>query len=529
MKITSLQNLLSAFLIIAVIIGGIYFFILLNEKERATEIDLYTLVPDDCFAIVETDNAGQLINSLENAAYTEKIANLHISQLLESFKSKLQNISASKAHGFSKQMNRMMLSFHQPNNSKNQILYCQLGNGDEDFIEEYIKQNTSSQYPPKRFKYRNEEIIIYPVNATEFLACYYQPEFLVISFEEQLIERVIDTFWDEKSIMNDEYFASIVKRNKMHMEATIYQKGKHLQIGEESPERDTQRIAHWVEFNLKFNPDAIYLSGISFDPDTCQSLNNALKRQEPAEILSGKQVPNNTYMITQASITDVHPMFAAISGKSYLMNMPPSDKQHNDSCFFHFLKEQAGNSITILMFGDTEKIKKQHTVAMIQLKNPTEAPLALKQRISAMNFKREYPQGIRTNRFYPIHSMPNVHILNSFTQKSAELYYTCLYDDMLLIAADTESLEQYVQMIHKGRVKEGEPLFDECHSHLANESNLLMIARMDRLMTMPSIYRRVMPSFFYQHMEFFQHFVLIVQFTKSDDTIYPTIILKYLE
>ena len=527
-KITSWQNLLLVFLIIAIIAGGAYCFILLNEKERAADIDLYTLVPNDSFAIVETDNAGLLINCLDNAAYTEKIADLHISKLLESFKNNLQSISDSKAHGFSKQMNRMLLSFHQPNNARNQILYCQLKNGDEKFIEEYIKQNTSEQYPPKRFNYRNEEIIIYPVNATEFLACYYQPEFLAISFEKQLIEKVIDTYLDETSILNDEYFSSIVKRNKINMEATIYQKGKKLQIGEENADVKIQRVAHWVELNIKLNPDVIYLSGTCFDPDTCRSLNNAIKQQEPTEILSGKKIPSNTYLVTQASITNVRPILTTFIGETCLTDRSSTDRQHNDSCFYQFMQSQAGSSISILMFGDTEKIENQHAIAMLQLKNPSEAGMELKQQINAMNFKQTYPKGIHVHQYYPVLAMPNIQILENFTTLTSEYYYTCFYDDMLLIAADTESIKQYLQMIDEGKVKEGEPLFDECHSHLASESNLLLIARMDRLVTMPSIYRQVMPSFFYQHMEFFQHFVLIAQFTESDDIIYPTFIMKYL-
>ena len=57
---------------------------------------------------------------------------------------------------------------------------------------------------------------------------------------------------------------------------------------------------------------------------------------------------------------------------------------------------------------------------------------------------------------------------------------------------------------------------------------LLMMGHMDKLTTLPDIYRHVMPRFFFRHKDFFRHFLLTLQTTSTEGNIYPTITLDYL-
>ena len=48
------------------------------------------------------------------------------------------------------------------------------------------------RFPSKYFDYKGEEIRIYPMADGRFLAAYFTPDFLVVSFQKRLIEHVID-------------------------------------------------------------------------------------------------------------------------------------------------------------------------------------------------------------------------------------------------------------------------------------------------------------------------------------------------
>ena len=87
-------------------------------------------------------------------------------------------------HGLSKQMNKVLLSFHEPDNDRNQVLYCSLGNGDYELVEKFIRKYCSSSFPSKLFDYKGEEIRIYPMPDDSFLACYFTSDFLVVSYQK---------------------------------------------------------------------------------------------------------------------------------------------------------------------------------------------------------------------------------------------------------------------------------------------------------------------------------------------------------
>ena len=83
----------------------------------------------------------------------------------------------------------------------NQVLYCSLGSGDYELVESFVEKYCSSSFPSKYFDYKGEEIRIYPMADGRFLAAYFTPDFLVVSFQKRLIEHVIDARRSKKSLM----------------------------------------------------------------------------------------------------------------------------------------------------------------------------------------------------------------------------------------------------------------------------------------------------------------------------------------
>lgn len=523
-----LRSVISALIILLFIFIGTHFYFLLHGKEKESEISLYSLIPQDCFAILETDNVSTLFHNINKVNYADEINSYQVSQLLYGLKNNLEALSESKAHGFSKQMSRMIVSFHQPNNDRDQVLYCQLGTGDEAFIENYIKQNTSTLFPPKTFEYRGEKIHIYPISATEFLACYYRPEFLVISYQEKLIEKVIDTFLDKQSILSDPVFASLIQRNKARMEATLYIKGTHVKLGEKNEENNTASLTHWGEFDIKLNPDAIYLSGVSFDTDTCNSFNNAIKVQEPVDTVSGKEIPLHTFFLAQFSASDMDVLFRQITRKEY----PPLDcatpEEKADSMLYSYLKEEADKELRIYIFNESEDADRSQILLSVPLQHTAQAQSKLKKLLRALhmptkNLSYRYSKGSTS----PVYPLPRLAFIQSFTDSVPPVLKGCFYKDELLIAPDEPTLHSYIDQIENGEVMEGNALFEECMGALAPESNCVVMADLNEIVSRSDKYGFLLPNYIFRYKEFFRNFFFTVQFTTANDFVYPSLSFTY--
>ncbi len=523
-----MRSVVSAIIILLFIFIGTHFYFLLQGKEKESEISLYSLVPQDCLAVLETDNVGNLFHNINKVNYSDKMNAYRASDLLYGLKNNLEALSESKAHGFSKQMSRMVVSFHQPNGNKDQVLYCQLGTGDEAFIENYIQQNASALFPPKTFGYRGEKIHIYPVSATEFLACYYRPEFLVISYQEKLIEKVINTFLDRHSILNDSAFASAAYRNKTHMEATLYIKGKHVKLGDKKEENNTASLTHWAAFDIKLNPDAIYLSGISFDTDTCNSFNNAVKVQEAVENISGNKIPRHTFFLAQFSASDMDALFTQITRKNYPLLLCHTPQERADSALYDYLKQEANHEMRVYIFNESAENDSSHAILSVPLKQTAPAQLKLRRLLRTLPGQaRAHSYYYSKSNSYPVYPLPALSIMQSFTGSVSSGLKGCFYKDELLIAPDRAAIESYISQIEKGEVMEGKVIFDECMAALSPESQCLVMADLGKIVCKSGDYGFLLPNYLFRYKEFFRNFFFTAQFTTANGFVYPSLSFTY--
>ena len=119
-------------------------------------------------------------------------------------------------------MNRQLLvSFHHPGTTHDQVIYGRFGNGDISSINKLIQKSIGNTHNPKKQTYKGEEIIIYPIGK-DFLACYIQPGFFAASFQKKLIEQVIDTYQNENSVSQNESFISLGKQRKHNEQLSLY-------------------------------------------------------------------------------------------------------------------------------------------------------------------------------------------------------------------------------------------------------------------------------------------------------------------
>ncbi len=266
----------------------VFSFFKLSAAENKEDFELYALVPPTATVVFETDDMCALVQEINELNCSRDNNYLYISKIFSYLKLHLYTLLEDTPHGLSRQMSKMLLSFHEPDNDRNQVLYCALGSGDYELVEKFIKKYCSSTFPSKLFDYKGEEIRIYPLPGDDFLACYVTSGFLAVSYQKKLIEQVIDARLSGKSLLKDDSFSKIHAAKKSNVAATIYARMESLDMGKMTDGiRSHTDIGGWTEFDMKLNGDAIYFSGISHDTDTCLTFMNMLRRQQSLEGFPG--------------------------------------------------------------------------------------------------------------------------------------------------------------------------------------------------------------------------------------------------
>ena len=244
------------FIILCCIFTGFFFYTQLEMKEKSSKMDLYELVPYNTHSILETSNISNLFQTLETTVYQDACTQNQISDLFNFLNYRIDELAEEKGHGLSIPMSNVLISFHAPHKSKDQVLYGHLGNGDQSLMENILKELNTTGHSPKTIKYRGETITIYPVSNNDFLACFFLSNCYAISFQKKLIEEVIDTYKNNTSVKTDKMFSHIFIKQKNDNNIRLYAR--------------TNPIAEWAQYDIHILDDVIYLTGASIKHKTTE-------------------------------------------------------------------------------------------------------------------------------------------------------------------------------------------------------------------------------------------------------------------
>lgn len=519
---------------------GAYSFLRMNAVENQQDFNLYTLVPQDATAVLETDRMADLVEDI-NELYCSKDSHfLYVSELFVYLKKYLYTLVGDTPHGLSKQMNKMLISFHEPDTPLNQVLYCSLGSGDYELVESFVRKYCSSTFPSKFFDYKGEEIRIYPMSDGRFLAAYVTPDFLAVSFQKRLIEQVIDARRSKKSLMNIPSFREMHAGKNTDVAATVYVRMKAVDMGKKTDGiRSQTRLGSWAEFDMKFNEDAIYCSGISHGTDSTQTFINALRLQKPIEGFPGKYLPASTFFYHQWSVSDMESVFGFTSKQEYAKATYSDYIKKRDEDWMAFLKEHAGDNIMACLFQPKDTVDKHPCAVMsIPIKDEAQAERRLQNLLYTTPKEEDAPLVPQTSpdykqypraRKFRQYILPRNTMLTQLTgiTESALHTYACFYRGTLLLAPDAQSLSAYVDALEKNEVLDGTSVYEEGVGSLSPYYNFAMMADMGEMLNQPENYVRLVPNFFFRQAKFFRHFVFAIQFTCTDGVVYPNIVLLY--
>ena len=284
---------------------GLYSFARLSLAESGKDADLLAVVPSDCIGLLETDNIEFMVNEFPQAAYAGQLDILQSSGLFSVVGEDMIPYIVENAHDLHNQMNYMMVSFHAPISSRNLVMYFRTNESGRNFIREMITRKGLS-FSAKKETYRGKTIEIYPVSNNDFISCYNGKGFLVVSYQKNLIEKVIDAEKDEKSLRQDVGFTSVAHTKTANF-LTLY--GHTASI----PLLAEENTDCWSEFDIHLNSEVFYLSGSMYASDSClYRVEERLKSIQPlcedsVLILSGQEKVDSC--ISQVLSVPQHTLF----------------------------------------------------------------------------------------------------------------------------------------------------------------------------------------------------------------------------
>lgn len=485
----------------------------LSLHEEKADIDLYTLVPAESQAVLETQDIQALLKSIRYANFNREYESLHISELLDYLSDGLESISSQQAHGLSGEMSQLLVSFHAPGMAQDQVIYGRLNDNEKNFIQGLLTQQaeTAKLPSPKTFIYKGEEILIYPIGKT-FMACYFVPGCFAISLQEKLIEKVIDAYKEGSSISHDKGFQPLRQQRKHHDPLTLYlyNEGEPMQ--------------GWTEFDIRMNAESIYLTSGHAVQDTCSIFGSSLQTQQPIGQLTDTELPGNLQMVYQLPFNP-HPKQE--EGTSITETLP-------DNSLESMLETYACHEIDILVFSPQERQDICHQLLLVPLTES--ATDAIRQSLRYHESAVRKPGMWMLGMHYPIWLYNGKGSLHNYFNDEPEekAYFLTFHKNKMLVATDTEALKEYLTEVNtheKKKVIDNRILYEYCMNDLAEQANFTLIADMNGIMDRTGdnqqIVTQLLPEFFFKHKDFFKNFMFSTQYIYTNGQISTNLILTY--
>lgn len=468
----------------------------LSIQEEQADIDLYSLVPTNCEALLETKDINALHKTIQSSHYMSQYDWLNVSELLRLLTDNLETISQQQAHGLSTEMNRQLLvSFHHPGTVHDQVVYGRFGNGDIGSITYLMQKQLGSSHPPKSLTYKGEKIIIYPLGK-DFLTCYFQPGFFAVSFQKKLIEEVIDAYKEGTSLGNNPAFNVLPKQTKHDEQLSLY-----------LPPQEKDK--NWKHYEIRMNTSAIYLTSNQAIADTTDKHTSTHFMLERTD---GDNLPQRIQMMVQKSL--------------YAPATPASPTLAN------LLAENGCQEVTALLFSPTHTDTTHHQLLMIpvpadkleELKSALRHPLNIKRRTSIRTQGSAYP-------VWQCETDSTLHTYFIQSPVTGECWIS-IYKNQLLTATDRETLQAYLAETEdkSPNASTNHEAYQICLGDLAEQANCTLVADMnDIIINHPAIAEDnpIIPPFFFKHKDFFKHFMLATQQINTGGQMNIQVILTY--
>ena len=211
---------MSALLLLAGIVA--YMYLRNTRITQPVTVSLYALVPNDAVAVVETDDVVAFVDDSSDGVIAD--ISLPVSDIVNCLREYVHAFLETSPHGLSAQLSKMLLSYHQPEDSMNQVLYCSMEADDashlQDFFNRYFLNPVSE---PQMLTYRGEDIAVYQLADGHQLFAYTNGNLLALSFSSELLQRVIDAQQQSGTLSGNAAFMNLQSEKSSYVRTAVYQ------------------------------------------------------------------------------------------------------------------------------------------------------------------------------------------------------------------------------------------------------------------------------------------------------------------
>lgn len=231
MKSVVIHRIAVAMSLLLLIAGMVaYLYLRHSQISQPLTTSLYSLVPADAVAVVETDDVVSFVGEVTDGSLAD--APLPMSDIVKCLKEYVDEFLESSPHGLSVQLSRVLLSYHKPENSTSQILYCSAEADDAALLQEYFTryfQNPASER--KVISYKGEDIAVYPMADGHELSAYVSDNQLAISFSSELLQQVIEAQQQSGTLSSNAAFMDLQNTKSAFVRTAVFQqKDNHWEI-----------------------------------------------------------------------------------------------------------------------------------------------------------------------------------------------------------------------------------------------------------------------------------------------------------
>jgi hypothetical protein len=245
---------------------GAYAYMSLNEAEHSRELNLFELVPEDCNSFLVSDNVNTLISEFDEISFQKEFRSFQSNSLMNYFIQTLIDESSEYLHNISNVISGVLICYYDTLGITDDVVLFRTVREGKNMLANILK-NDFMEGSERKEKYRRENIVIYPLKTHGFLASYSGDGFFVMSYEKNLVEKVIDACLDGKSVMNDRVFLKTPTVRMLHNYVRLYTRYSFTPTPDE--------LTGWNTFEVKANSDVIYLTGESYWEDNAKVLREA--------------------------------------------------------------------------------------------------------------------------------------------------------------------------------------------------------------------------------------------------------------
>lgn len=459
--------------IVFAVVTGIYFYSVMKQEEKTYQTDIYSYVPGNTKSILQINKFDQFSLLFDKNIPVDASSGSMFdwTRTLERCIYPLKN----DGNMFSQWgRGRMIVSFHE----EGEIYYTKLRSDEVAVWKDILEKEIFPPFPPLVQKFEGMDILHYTLADNRFFSCTFKGGIFIGSFNNKLIEKVIQCEKNGTSVRNDAKFIQISKTGGKRTVATLfYYVEENDFIIHDSGARIFPKLEGWTGSDITFMDNEIWFSGYYKPSNRSEDLGNVVVATKTTSLFKPELFPPETVFAKSIDIDlKAHREAMPETGKR-VYSYGGKGSLSPDSLFLNF----TGNEFHVIYVKDTlkENVSKVYCLK-IDRKEDFERNLR-----SYLYTVPKYYYGIK--QYYENGTLNTLIVLRNFNMLNdifgdkffpqSDHYFLTFFNDYLVISEKEDELMSYMNRLTNAKSSDfmnlSKNLSDPCHVSLLGNIGLV--------------------------------------------------------